>query len=77
MAAEQLRIQILIHKQEAESALKCQSPPSLSNTPPANPHLLILPKLFHQGGTKDSNMCPRGPFSFKTPQPLPHLEARF
>lgn len=59
---QQLRAQILIHKQEAKrdigngaSLLKSQSLPPVSDTPsPTKPHLLILLNQFHPLETKYS-----------------------
>jgi hypothetical protein len=40
--------------------LKLPKPSSSDTPPPARPHLFILPKQFHQPGTKYSYICACG-----------------
>lgn len=75
MALEQaLRAHILIHRNEAENnnrmawAFKTSKPTPSDTPPPTRPHLLDLPKQFHQLRATYSHIWARWePFSFKPP----------
>jgi hypothetical protein len=72
---KQLKPHILIHNQEAErdstgNPVSVLKPQTLDTPYSTWPHFLILPKQFHQLGTKYSNkhMSLLGPFSVKPSQ---------
>ena len=57
------------HKERHTGPLETSKPTSSDTPPPTRPHLPILPKQFHQLGTKCSSMRAHGrPFSLKPSQ---------